>query len=152
TYGIKDVIVTRLTYLAVRKQALALAEAFGLHGSDILPGARQKFGLLTEAVQVKKAIALAQLTRHGMVADLDWVRGAEAGLRQELLQAVSDAHAECLKVIAAAPSLSPVYKRDGEGNFLTSGKTDTPAFDDTALRELWTHIKSEIEEETEFAL
>jgi DNA polymerase I-like protein with 3'-5' exonuclease and polymerase domains len=151
-YGIKDAIVTRPTYLAIRKQALALAEAFGRHGGDILPGARQKFGLLTEAVQVKKAIALAQLTRHGMVADLQWVRQVESELRQELMQAVSDAHDESLKVIAEAPSLSPVYKRDGDGNFLTSGKTSTPAFDDTALRALLAHLKSQIEEENESVL
>jgi DNA polymerase I-like protein with 3'-5' exonuclease and polymerase domains len=151
-YAVKDAIATRPTYLALRKQAQALAEAFGRHGGDILPGARQKFGLLTEAVQVKKAIALAQLTRNGMDVDLDWVRGAEAELRQELLQAVSDAHAECLKVTATAPNLGAVYKLDGDGHFTTSGKTDAPAFNDTALRELLTHIRSEIERESEFVL
>src|SRR5262249_13819517 len=130
-YGVKDAIVTRPTYLTIRKQALALSEAFG--HEDILPGARQKFGFLTEAVQVKKAIALAQITRNGMVADLDWVRGAEAELRQELLQAVSDAHGESLKVIAEAPSLKAVYKLGDDGHFATSGKTDTPAFDDKSL-------------------
>jgi hypothetical protein len=151
-YGIKDAIATRPAYLAIRKQALAVAEGFGRHSSDILPGARQKFGLLTETVQLKKAIALAQITRNGMVADLEWVRGAEVELRQELVQAVSDAHAEALKAITVAPSLSPVYKVDGDGNFLTSGKTDTPAFDDTALRQLLSHIKTEVEREKGFVL
>src|SRR5262249_2308631 len=83
-YGIKDVIVLKPAYMTMRKQALALVEGFGSQGDDILPGARQKFGLLTEAVQVKKGIALAQLTRNGMVADLMWVCQAESELRQEL--------------------------------------------------------------------
>jgi hypothetical protein len=146
-YGVKDAIVTRPTYLAIRKQALAVVEAFGCHSDEILAGARQKFGLLTEAVQVKKAIALAQITRNGMVADLEWGRQAEAELRQEHMQAVADAHAECLRVIAAAPNLGPVYKTDDNGNFLTSGKTRSPAFDDQALRALLSHIKSKIEKE-----
>src|SRR5262249_29996722 len=107
---------------------------------------------LTETVQVQKAIALAQITRNGMVADLEWVRGAEAELRQELLQAVSDAHAEALKVVAKAPGLSPVYKFDGGGKFLSSGKTNTPAFDDEALRALLAHIKTEAERENEYVL
>src|SRR5262249_6918403 len=34
----------------------------------------------------------------------------------------------------------------------TSGKTNTPAFNDTALRELLTHIKREIERENEYVL
>jgi hypothetical protein len=146
-YGIKDAIATRPAYLAIRKQALAVVEGFGRHSSDILPGARQKFGLLTETVQLKKGIARAQITRTGIVADLEWVRGAEVELRQELRQAASDAHPEALKAIAVDPSLSPVYKVDGDGNFLTSGKTDTPAFDDTALRLLLSHIKTEVERE-----
>src|SRR5262249_33767316 len=62
-YAIKDAIATRRTYLAIRRQALALAEEFGRNSADVLPDARQRFGLLTEAVQVKKALALAQITR-----------------------------------------------------------------------------------------
>ncbi len=146
-YAVKDALATRLAYREIRKQALALAEAFGRHSSDIPPGARQQFGLLTDAIQVKKAIALAQIRRNGMVADLDWVRRAEAELRQELRQAVADAHAECLRVIAAAPNLSAVYRLGDDGSFATSGKTNTPAFDDTALRALLAHLKSQIEQE-----
>src|SRR5207302_117191 len=83
--------------------------------STATPGLAPKSGTVR-----KKAIALAQSTRTGMVADLDWVRRAEADLRRELLQAVADAQAECLKVIADDPSLNPVYKTDGDDNFLTS--------------------------------
>jgi hypothetical protein len=151
-YAIKDVIVTRPAYLAIRKQAVGLVEELGRYSADVLPEARQKFGLLTESVQVKKAIALAQITRHGMVADLGWVRREEAGLRQELLRAVADAHAECLKMIAVAPGLAPVYKTDGDGNFVASGKTGTPAFDDQALRGLLAHIKAAVEKENDFVL
>ena len=39
-YPIKDVLATRLAYLALRKQALALADEFGRHSQDVLPDAR----------------------------------------------------------------------------------------------------------------
>jgi DNA polymerase I-like protein with 3'-5' exonuclease and polymerase domains len=140
-YAIKDVIVTRSAYRAIRKQARTLAEEFGRLSSDIRPDARQKFGLLTEAVQVKKAIALAQIGRAGMTVDLEWVRKTEGALRQELLQETT-----------AAQALCPVYRVDESGAFATSGKTDTPAFDDLLLREQLGRIQEEIERETDSRL
>src|SRR5262245_57170895 len=136
-YAIRDALVTRPTYRAIRKQALTLVEEFGRSSSDILPTARQQFGLLTEAIQVKKAIALAQITRNGVTVDLEGVRRTETELRQELLRAIGAAHAVC-----------PIYKVDADGNFITTGKTSTPAFDDTVLREQLARIKEQIEEET----
>jgi site-specific DNA-adenine methylase/DNA polymerase I-like protein with 3'-5' exonuclease and polymerase domains len=137
-YAIRDAIVTRPTYLAIRKQALAVAEKFGRDSSDILPDARQKFGLLTEAVQVKKAIALAQIARNGMTVDLEWVRRTESDLREEMLQAS-----------AAAQAICPVYQVRDDGTFVTSGKTDTPAYLDKTMREQLAQIKEEIETATE---
>jgi hypothetical protein len=135
-YAIKDAIVTRLAYLEIRKQARALVEAFGRHSTDILPNARQQFGLLTEAVQVKKAIALAQIRRNGMLVDLEWARRTESELREELLRETTAAQAIC-----------PVYKVEG-GSIVTSGKTDTPAFDDKELRGQLARIKDQIEQKT----
>jgi DNA polymerase I-like protein with 3'-5' exonuclease and polymerase domains len=137
SYAMKDAIVTKPAYLAIRKQALALVEEFGRHSNDILPDARQKFGLLTEAVQVKKAIALASITHNGMAVDLAWVRRTESELRQEMLRAT-----------AAAQAICPVYKENDDGTFITSGKTNTPAFLDGVLRDELTRIKEGIEKET----
>jgi len=135
-YAVKDAIVTRPAYLAMRKQAVALLEQFGRDSTDILPDARQKFGLLTEAVQVKKAIALAQITRNGITADLEWARKTECALREELLQAVAGAHAIC-----------PVYQVDEVGQFIFAGKTCAPAFQDKDLRDQLALIKKQIEQE-----
>src|SRR5262249_27639663 len=140
-YAIKDVIVLRPTYRAIRKQALALVEEFGRSSTDILPMARQKFGLLTEAIQVKKAIALAQITRNGISVDLEWVRKTEAELRNELFEAV-----------AAAQAISAIYKVDDNGIIITTGKTNTPAFDDNKLRDQLASIKEQIEGDTDTVL
>jgi hypothetical protein len=122
-YAVKDALVTRPTYLAIRKQARALAGEFGRHGADVLPGAREKFGLLTEAIQVKKAIALAQVTRNGMAVDLAWLRRAEADLRGRLGQAVAAVRQVC-------PGL---YRTDAEGNLVLTGKANAPSRSDEAL-------------------
>jgi hypothetical protein len=137
TYGVKDAVVTRPAYLAIRRQALALADEYARHGGDVLPDARQKFGLLTEAVQVKKAIALAAVTRNGMAVDLDGVRRKEADLRAAIAEAAAAAQAVC-----------PVYKVDDRGEIITSGKSNTPALDDKAVRARLAAIKEEVERET----
>jgi hypothetical protein len=137
SYAVKDAIVTKPTYLAIRKQAVKLAEEFGRHSADILPDARQRFGPLTEAVQVKKAIALAEITRNGMRVDLGWVRRTESELRQELHRAVT-----------AAQGICKVYKTDGAGNLVTSGKTRAPACVDADMRDHLKRIKEQIEKDT----
>jgi hypothetical protein len=137
SYAIKDAIVTKPMYTVLRKQAVKLAEGFGRHSADVLPDARQRFGLLTEAVQVKKAIALAEITRNGMAVDLGWVRRTESELRQELHRAAT-----------AAQGICKVYKTDSAGNLVMSGKTRTPAFVDQDMRGHLKRIKEEIEKET----
>lgn len=122
-YAVKDAIVTRPTYLALRKQALALVEEFGRHCGDIRADARQKFGLLTEAVQVKKAIALAQITRTGQRTDQAWLQQAEADLRARLEGAVARVRAIC----------PTVYKTDDKGAPILTGKALAPSKSTDAL-------------------
>jgi hypothetical protein len=137
TYAIKDAIVTRPAYLSLRKRARALAEESGRSSGDIRADAAFTFGLLTEAVQVKKSIALAQVTRNGMTVDLEWVRTTEDDLRREMLRAAG-----------AAQSVYPVYKVHDDGTFIMSGKAHTPAFDDKEMRGQLARVKQEIEKET----
>jgi hypothetical protein len=119
-YAIRDAIVTLPAYLAVRQKAIALADAFG--DADVLPGARERWGLLTEAVQVKKAIALAQVTRNGMHLDRERLCHAEADLRQRLANAVARVRRQC-------PGL---FKTDKAGNLCTT-KNGTPSKSQAAL-------------------
>jgi DNA polymerase I-like protein with 3'-5' exonuclease and polymerase domains len=136
-YAIKDAMVTKPTYTAIRKQALSIVGDFGRSTAEILPDARQKFGLLTESVQVKKAIALSDITRNGMCVDLEWVRRSEAELREDLTRSATAAQAIC-----------KVYKTDDQGQLVLSGKTRTPAFLDQDMRAALKQIKETIEAET----
>jgi hypothetical protein len=78
--------------------------------------------LLTEAVQVKKAIALAQTTRHGMCLDRARLDQAEADLRQRL-------HEAAAAVGDACPGL---YKLDREGDLVVTA-TGAPSKSTAAL-------------------
>jgi hypothetical protein len=74
-YGARDAAVSLPTYLALRREALRLQAAFP--GGEILPDAEERFGPLSEAVQVKKAIALASIQRRGIGVDLEEARAGE---------------------------------------------------------------------------
>jgi hypothetical protein len=121
-YAAKDAIVTHLAYRAIREQALALVEQFGRHSRDILPDALERFGLLTEALQVKKAIALAQITRNGMCLDRQRLDDAEADLRQRRDEAVGRVRKIC-------PDLYVL----GEDNKLKLTPTGSPSRSTAAL-------------------
>src|SRR5262249_7320811 len=105
SYAVKDAIVTRLAYARLRTEAQSLADDFLRDSSDVLPQAGDRFGLLTEAVQVKKAIALAQITRNGMCVDVEAVRAGETDLLRRLNEVTARLRAIC-------PEL---YKTDEQG-------------------------------------
>jgi site-specific DNA-adenine methylase len=94
-YAIKDAIATWSVYQAIRRQALTLADAHARADKDVLPDARERFGLLTEAVQVRKAIALAAIQRNGMTIDRGRLALGEADLRQHLIEAVAEVQGLC---------------------------------------------------------
>jgi DNA adenine methylase len=80
-YVIKDAIVTHAIHAVLRRKATELIKRYE---RDIVPGAVEQFGLLTETLQVRKAIALAQITRNGMRLDRDWVQREEQAMRAHL--------------------------------------------------------------------
>ena len=92
---VRDAAATRPAYLALRTAAVTLVGAFDRVGRDVFSGARGRFGLLTEAVQVKQAIALAAVTRTGMRLDRDVLRATRADLQHRLDAAVSRVRAVC---------------------------------------------------------
>jgi hypothetical protein len=135
-YAIKDAVVTRLAYLAIRERAVALADGSPAR-RDVLPDARERFGLLTEAVQVKKAIALTQVTRNGMCVDLASVREGEAELRRSLGEAVSRVRALC-------PGL---YNTDRQGDLVLT-RTGAPSRSAKALDVQLAKVAEEVRRET----
>jgi DNA polymerase I-like protein with 3'-5' exonuclease and polymerase domains len=136
SYAIKDAIVTRLAYARLRTEAQALADDFLRDGSDVLPQAADRFGLLTESVQVKKAIALAQVSRNGMCVDLEAVRDGEAELLRHLDEVTTRLRAVC-------PEL---YKTDKQGG-LRCTKAGAPSKSAKALGNQLARVREELREQ-----
>jgi DNA polymerase I-like protein with 3'-5' exonuclease and polymerase domains len=137
TYAIADAIVTLPVYQALREKAEQLLARFGDRGKDIFPDAVDRFGLLTEAIQVKKAIALAQVTRSGMHLDLERLRPAEADLRRRLADVIAEVRSHC-------PSL---YKVNKNGDLVFT-KAGAPSRSNTALAGQLALAADAIEEQT----
>ena len=120
--AVEEAVVTRSTYLALRKAAREVLARAGAEGG-IIPDARHRYGLLTEAVQVKKAIALAAITRNGLRIDAEYLRRLEADLRLTRDAAVRRARESC-------PDL---YRSNPAGDLVRGGKADAPSVRPRAL-------------------
>src|SRR5262249_12332152 len=131
SYAIADAIVTRIAYAGLRSRAAALAQRHA--GKDVWDDAGERFGLLTETVQVKKGIGLAAIMRNGMAVDRGWAKAGEGDLRQRLAAAVSEVRALC-------PDL---YKVTKDGGLITT-KTGGPSKNQKALTARLATVKEEI--------
>jgi hypothetical protein len=132
SYAAKDAIVTAAAYRELRACAQELAAAFG--GNDVLPDAELRFGLMSETVQVRKAIALAALERQGVHIDLGRVGAVAAGLRARLDAAVAETRAICPGLLKVGKDGRPVYSK----------KSGTPARSNKALDEQLAKVREEI--------
>jgi hypothetical protein len=131
-YAIKDAIVTYRAYLGMMDKAERLMGESGydprLTSKDrheIFPDAVKRFGFLTEHVQVKGSIALAQLTRTGLNVDSPRVTELEARYRQQLDEIVQ----------SLMRDFPGVLKTNCDGSLQLSDKTQTPRVNQNILRE-----------------
>ena len=82
-YATTDTKVTYEAYKIMRKQALELQEPFLKEKGVMYPDAIERFGPLTEAIQVKGSIALAKISKNGMMVDLEKAKTLEDEIRKE---------------------------------------------------------------------
>jgi hypothetical protein len=106
----------------------------------IRPDAVERFGVLSEAVQVKGAIALDRVTRHGMHLDvgrLDRLRSGLVRRRDELTEGLE-----------REPGWEGLVRRGRDGRVILTPKTRSPSLDQTRLRELLLSAAHAVEEDT----
>jgi hypothetical protein len=97
-------------------------------GGDIRQGAVARYGWLTEAVQVKAAIALARITQNGMRLDLDRVRATRSLLRRRLDAAVA-------KLRELSPQLFTMFEGQATGHqSLQRTASGTPVLQEHVLQ------------------
>ena len=80
-YAIKDAIATRKLWDVLRRIASDLIKPFE---GDLLPGAVDRFGILTESLQVRGAIALSEIERNGVALDRSLVESTRKNLSREI--------------------------------------------------------------------
>jgi hypothetical protein len=101
----------------------------------IRPDALECFGPLTEAIQVKGAIALAMITCNGMHLDLARLDEVRTGLRQQANALVA--------LLKAGHAWADVLNSDRTGQVLLTAKGQTPSLKQNRLRELLQDVAAE---------
>jgi DNA polymerase family A len=102
----------------------------------IRPDALECFGPLTEAIQVKGAIALAMITHNGMHLDLARLDKVRTGLRQQV---------DALVVLLRADhTWADVLNCDRAGQVVLTAKGQTPSLKQNRLRELLQDVAAEV--------
>jgi hypothetical protein len=138
-YAIKDPIVTIHAYRKMLLVARELSDRAGKSCPDLRGDALAKFGLLSEFIQVKGAVALAEVSRRGMHLDQELVGATEAGLRRKLDRAVASLRELC-------PDLFKTRRDRATGQLVLqySKRTGAPAKSQKALQQQLAAIGDEL--------
>jgi hypothetical protein len=114
-YAVRDAVTTNRLYPALADAAYKLMLAYGLDRRaaryEIRPDALEKFGYLSEVIQVQAGVVLAHMFRRGVRVDLEKARELGAKYRNELtsiIPGLEQGHREVL-----------TYARKGGGLKLT---------------------------------
>lgn len=144
SYALKDVIAAYRLYERQRIRAKKIVDAVGecphqiKGGYQIIPGAFEKWGPLTEAIQVKGAIVLEEMSRHPLPIDQVERQRLEDEARLRYQSAFES-------LLAEAPLLfkrfAPKSKRAGQ--IKTTARSLVPQMDNGVLKETLQRIADE---------
>lgn len=126
-YAIKDPIVTWHVYRELNEQAVSITNRAGVAREKI-----DRFGVLTEAIQVKGAIALAQITRNGIHLDLSRSSHVHRDYR--------DVRTEIVNKMKAMPECVGLFKTNKQTGELILTNGQAPSLDQKVLRQILTGI------------
>ena len=138
SYAIKDAVATWRAYEVLRQKATDLSTEAGVSEAAI-----HKFGPLGEAIQVKGAIALADVTRQGLHQDLSHAGAVKRGLEERL--------AGQFERLRAEPDAADLFQLDKGGRILFT-KNGAPRVKQKVLRQILRKVADRIAAETESPL
>jgi DNA adenine methylase len=131
-YACKDAIAVRNVFLKLRRAARQLVKSLGID-HDLV----EKYGLLSQRIQLRAAIVLSDIHHRGICIDPARRDDAEQTLKGEMDRLVNQIHG-----MPQADGVFKRYKRTGELQYTASGK---PRTDNGQLAELLTAIADEAE-------
>ena len=122
-YAIKDPIVTYSVFCNLYRQAKQLAREAGVNRDTL-----EKFGPLTEQIQIKGAIALSKVTRNGIHIDLEYSGELFKKLRGTVENITGD--------ILRNSEYNKIFNLDKQGKIQWSEKSGTPKRSTIVFREV----------------
>lgn len=132
-YAIKDAIVTRKLWDVLTAIASKIVKPFS---GDMIPGAVDRFGLLTESLQVRAAIALSQIEREGVSLDRHRIKTTRDQLVAEVKQVIDR--------VQQLPEAIGLFKISGAGDVIQT-PTGKPSINQSHLREVLERVAQELE-------
>jgi hypothetical protein len=137
-YAVRDAIVTRQLYPALTEVAAQQMKDSGFDRKagvyDIRPDAIDRFGYLSEVIQVKASVALAYLFRRGVRVNLVQARTLEQKHRSELDEIVAELERDYREVLS--------YAKDG--TLQLTPKSQTPSLANKKLEEVLQRVANEL--------
>jgi hypothetical protein len=106
----------------------------------ILPNALERFGPLSEAVQVKGAISLARIERNDMHLDVDRLESLKARLEKNLTGQVDE--------ILREPRFEGLLRLDRDGQIILTKKGQVPSMSQIRLCTLLEQAAKDVAEDT----
>lgn len=131
-YAIKDAIATRKLWDVLRRIASDLIKPFE---GDLLPGAVDRFGILTESLQVRGAIALSEIERNGVALDRSLVESTRKKLSGEIESLIEQ--------IRKLPETEGLFKYSRSGGLVLTASMK-PATNQGRLSEILEAISEEL--------
>lgn len=131
-YAIKDAIATRKLWDALRRIAADLIKPFE---GDLLSGAVDQFGILTESLQVRGAIALSEIERNGVALDRSLVESTRKKLSEEIESLIEQ--------IRSLPETEGLFKYSRSGGLVLTASMK-PATNQGRLLEILEAISEEL--------
>jgi hypothetical protein len=139
-YAVRDAFTTYRLYPALANTAYQEMVAYGFDRGaqryDIRPDAIDKFGYLSEVIQVQASIVLARLFRRGVRVNLAKARALEEKYRAELAEAVAELERNHRHVLT--------YAKDGTLKLTPKGRT--PSLGDKKLGDMLLRVVAEARE------
>jgi hypothetical protein len=133
-YGIKDPVATWFSYEVLRQRAIEAAARSGVNEAVV-----HMYGPLGESIQVKGAIALAQVSRFGMHLDQKRARTVHQGFLDRLGQQMAR--------LRGQPDAVDLFQVDRTGQ-VKQTKRGAPSLRTKVLQQILERIATEVAQET----
>jgi DNA polymerase I-like protein with 3'-5' exonuclease and polymerase domains len=131
-YAIKDTIATYFAFINCFKHCKKLAMDYGISKETI-----EKYGIFTENLQVKAAVALSNITNRGIKLDVNFSNNLHNKIQEEVNELSTTIH-------ELYPNLFKRHKKTGEIDYTKNG---APRKNLKVLRDIFTSVAADITQE-----